>query len=208
MSRHVASIGIITALIALGAPLRASAHPERGAQLAHEATRLYAQGRLHDAITAMNAAVAADPANAQLYFMQGTALFRAHDYAAASCAYEQAVILRWEHPDTHVNLGFARYHSGRKREALASWREAVRQAPADPLAHLALALGEWTSGECNAALLEIDLATALGDPVALLDERSEVRWGRQGRDEMQVLLAVWRGMPAQAPASSSSEAAR
>jgi tetratricopeptide (TPR) repeat protein len=208
MNRRVASISIISALIALGAPLFASANPERGAQFAHEATRLYAQGRLREAITAMNAAVAADPANAQLYFMQGTALFRAHDYAAACCAYEQAVILRWEHPDTHVNLGFARYHSGREPEALESWREAVRQAPADPLAHLALALGEWRCGDPDAALLEIDLATALGDPVALLDETLEVRWGRQGTDEMQRLLAVWRGKPAHVHSPSSSEAAR
>ena len=208
MNRQVASLGITSALIVLGAPQLASATPERGAQLAHEATRLYAQGRLHEAITAMNAAVAADPGNAQLYFMQGTALFRAHDYAAACCAYEQAVILRWEHPDTHVNLGFARYHSGREPDALASWREAVRQAPVDPLAHLALALGEWTCGDRDAALLEVDLATALGDPVALLDQTSEIRWGRQGTDEMQRLLAVWRGKPAHAPLPSSSEADR
>jgi len=184
------------------------ASPKRAAGLADEATLLYAQGRLRETVLAMAAAVAEDPNDAHLHFMYGTALFRSHEFKAARQAYERAAALRWDHPDTHLNLGFARFHSGCEAQAREAWREAVRQAPADPLAHLALALGEWTCGDHDAALLEMDLAAALGDPASLMDARTEVRWGRRGTDEIGRLLDVWRRTPACAPASSSTEAAR
>ena len=189
--------GMLAALSLLGlaAPVSSFAASERAAAHAAEANRLYAAGRLRETVAAMAAAASAEPGDPQLHFMYATALFRVHDYVKARRAYERAAELRWEHPDTHLNLGFACFHSGDGAAARVAWREAVRQSPADPMARLAHALGEWTCENREAALLEMDLAMALGDPVSLLDERTEVRWGLRGVKEVRRLLEVWRQTP-------------
>ena len=107
---------------------------------------LYAQGNLDGAVRKLRTAVAGLPAHPQLRFMLANGLFRQQEWLEAAQHYAEAARLRPLHPDTHLNLGYAWYRAGQADRAIAAWRRAVEQTPADALPHYSLAIGLLATG--------------------------------------------------------------
>ncbi|MEE8525858.1 MAG: tetratricopeptide repeat protein [Thermoanaerobaculia bacterium] len=106
-----------------------------------EAAYYYAIGDLDGAILALKCGLEGTPDKPQLHFMLANALYRKQEFNLAVLHYEEAARLRPRHVDTHLNLGYARFHMGAVDEALEAWQTTARATPGDALVHLSLAIG-------------------------------------------------------------------
>ncbi len=120
-------------------------------QIMDESSRLYVGGDPDAAATLLQQGLAPWPENAQLHFMLGNLLFRKGDWSGAIDYYQAASRLRPDHPDTHLNLGYASYHAKRLEDAVKAWQDAVAQSPSDALPHLSLAIGYLAQGRDSKA---------------------------------------------------------
>ncbi len=92
---------------------------------------------------ALSLSLAAGAPGPAAAFADANALYLAGDFEGAAGAYEALVAAGVESPALHVNLGCARFRSGRRGAAIASFERALRLDPrdADARADLALARG-------------------------------------------------------------------
>jgi tetratricopeptide (TPR) repeat protein len=103
-----------------------------------QAVLAFDQGRLDDAVAALQQALRVQPDYAEAYRKLGCTYFRQgrHDEAVAS--YHQAIALQPSSGIFHSELGSVLVAQGKFHEAEAVCREAVRLQPADPGSHNAL----------------------------------------------------------------------
>lgn len=73
-------------------------------------------------------------------YNRGVVAQGAGNQAAAIAAYQEALRLKPDFAEAHLNLGHAFLHTGRAEEALASYRDAVRVRPDFALGHYAIGL--------------------------------------------------------------------
>lgn len=126
------------------------------------------------------------PEDAQLRFMLANAHFRLGEWRLASTEYSEAGRLRPNHPDTHLNLGFAHWRQGVQGAALDAWQRASEQSPDDALPMLACALGLLETGSTAAAralfLKAADLDPGWGERLAI-----DIRWTPGDIDQLRQL---------------------
>jgi Flp pilus assembly protein TadD len=90
-------------------------------------------GRYEEALEQFQAAVEADPRDAESWVMLGDSFMRSGRLPAAIARYQEAVQIRPDAP-AHNSLGFAYLRAGRLDNAIAEFREALRLRPDDPQA--------------------------------------------------------------------------
>lgn len=122
-------------------------------------------GRVDEAVVRLREAVRLGPAHADAQLALGNALVRAGEAVAALPHYVEAARLR-PAADVSFNLGLALESLGRRAEAEAAWREAVRQDPGLVVAHRRLGLQAARAGrlaeagEHFAAIVRVEPADA------------------------------------------------
>jgi tetratricopeptide (TPR) repeat protein len=92
---------------------------------------------------AADIAVRRDPRSSRAWYLRGLALRRGGRGDDASSAFEQAISLRPDDPDSHHNKGVVLGRLGRDADALAAYEQAIRLRPDDPDIHhnMGVALG-------------------------------------------------------------------
>jgi tetratricopeptide (TPR) repeat protein len=112
-----------------------------------QAVQSFDQGRLDDAVAALQQALRVQPDYAEAYSKLGSTYFRQgrHDEAAAS--YRQAIAIKPASSAFHRDLGSVLVAQGKFQEAEAVCREAVGLQPADPGSHNTL--GTALAGQRN-----------------------------------------------------------
>lgn len=148
--------------------------------IARQAGALYAQGQLGSATKVLREGVREYPDSAQLHFMLGNALMRAHAWHAAIPEYQASAKLRPQHPDTYLNLGYALFHSGMPSKAVDAWKTASQQSPRDSLIRASLAISLLATGDRPAALKEIAAAQGI-DPGWRRIAAVDFRWNDRMR---------------------------
>jgi arylsulfatase A-like enzyme/Tfp pilus assembly protein PilF len=104
-------------------------------------------GRMADALSTLDAALAAAPANAELRRARGSLLLRKGDLAGARAALESARSLDAREPRVHVELSSVYRNLGALVSAEASAREALRLDPGSAEAHVGLGLARAALGQ-------------------------------------------------------------
>ena len=156
--------------------------------IARQAGALYAQGQLGSAIKVLREGLREYPDSAQIHFMLGNALMRAHAWRAAIPEYSASAKLRPQYPDVYLNLGYAFYHARMTSQAVDAWRTASQQSPRDALIQASLALGLLATGNRPAALEEISAAQDL-DPAWRHIAAVDFRWNDAMRADADNLAA-------------------
>lgn len=152
----------------------------------------YARGDLQGAITVLKEATRADPDDAQLHFMLGSAYFRQQQWNRAVDEYQQAARLRPRHPDTHLSLGYALYRADQVEEATAAWLTALQQTPGDALMHLSLAVGLNQLGQNLRARQHVARAIKV-DNSWQYRLSIDIRWTPEMLDEINSLVKQIEG---------------
>lgn len=115
---------------------------------------------LEDALVRLNAGIAAEPANPELYLERGE-LYTAHeDWIAAEANFLRAAELAPHHPRLNRARGTLALATGRATEALTLITVALQREPADPEALLVRARAQARLGHRDAAVS--DLTAVLG----------------------------------------------
>jgi tetratricopeptide (TPR) repeat protein len=139
-------------IISGGASVVATSAESPGvAAVMQQAAQLYGEGRLPAATAVLEHGLRQYPNSAQLHFMLGNALMRAHSWTSAIPEYQTSAALRPQFSDTYLNLGYAYYHTGNTNEAVEAWHKAVALSPMDALPDISLALGLHAAGQEHAA---------------------------------------------------------
>jgi predicted CXXCH cytochrome family protein len=151
--RHFYRLG--TTLTVVGQPERAAPPLERARLLAPKesavldaiANLLSRQGRLQEAVSILQAAVALDPESAGAHSILGARLFQLNDATGAEKAWREAVRLRPEAATMRLNLANLLSNKGNFREAQSHFEAAIRSAPSFADAHLAYAIALRMHGD-------------------------------------------------------------
>lgn len=140
-------------------------------------------GRHADAAARLRAALAAEPADADLLTLLGYVLRRQRDYVAALAACDAAVAADPGLAGAHAERAESLIALIRDRDAVAAAREAVRLAPHEPAGHLVLAraLAAGRSFAEARAAARNGLALAPGSAEGLLT-LADVERGAGSRD--------------------------
>lgn len=88
-----------------------------------------AAGRYTEALASARAGLALDPANADLYHAEGSALFKREDYPAAIRAFTRALDLQPDHPRARFNLALSLARAGQPCEALRALEKEPAPGP-------------------------------------------------------------------------------
>ncbi|TWB82901.1 Tfp pilus assembly protein PilF [Nitrospirillum amazonense] len=122
---------------------------------------LLAGGRTAEAISAFQAAVAADPRYGEALSNLGGALKAAKRLDEAAASYRQALALFPRIPELHTNLGTVLSELQRPAEALAAYEEAVRLNPAFVGGWLNVGMGRRAMDDLHGAVDAYHRALAL-----------------------------------------------
>jgi tetratricopeptide (TPR) repeat protein len=110
-------------------------------------------------------------------FMLANALYRAAALEESANAYEAFLHLRPNHFEAHMSLGFALFELGDKKKAIEQWTIAANVEPESPFARAALAVGFYSIGDADNALIQYERAIAIApryeQPEALA---IDIRW--------------------------------
>ena len=158
------------------------------ASIARRAGQFYRNHHLAAATAVLRRGIKQYPDSAQLHFMLGNALMRAHSWRSAIPEYQASAKLRPQHPDTYLNMGYACYHAGMTSQAVQAWRESARQSPHDALILATLAVGLAAKGDRDAALKEMAAAEA-ADPGWRRIAGVDFRWNQGMRADADRLAA-------------------
>lgn len=177
-------------VISIVAPCSAEVYSPEVSAVLQQVREFYIHGDRNGAAAAIRDGVARYPQSAQLHFMLGNVLMREHSWSPAIPQYQKAAQLRPFHADTYLNLGYAYYHTGRKREAVQAWQVASRQSPAAAMIHATLAVGLFEIGSKPEALDELGRAWRL-DPQSTwrVDVVKDLRWDSKMRADADRLMA-------------------
>lgn len=147
-----------------------------------QALALIQQGRLDQALLALQAMLAADPGHAEAWYKQGNVLKDMNLLHEARESYLHAIELKPRHAAAHCNLGVVLLTLGRTGDALRHCRAAIEMDPDDAIAHYNCGIAERTLAQPAAALASYSRAIELNPGYfeahfsrALLHEQS-ARW--------------------------------
>jgi arylsulfatase A-like enzyme/Tfp pilus assembly protein PilF len=126
-----------------------------------EANRAVREGRLEQAIPALEAIVAAEPTNAVFRGLLAEADRRRGRWERAIGLYREAAAAAPDDPDIRYNLALTLHEAGRHHEALAEAEKAVRLDPARPEAHNILGIALLAAGQPGSALVAFERACEL-----------------------------------------------
>jgi Flp pilus assembly protein TadD len=185
--RLVAMLALVVGIVA---PCSAEVYSPEVSAVLQRVREFYVHGDRNGAAAAIRDGVARYPESAQLHFMLGNVLMRAHSWSLAIPQYQKAAQLRPFHPDTYLNLGYAFYHSGRTHEAVDAWRTASRQSPNDAFIHATVAIGLLEIGSRRDAVDELASAWRLDRRSAWRTAAvSDFRWDNRMRADADKLMA-------------------
>jgi tetratricopeptide (TPR) repeat protein/SAM-dependent methyltransferase len=135
-------------------PAAAAAHLNRG-------NTLLAGGRLDEARSAYQLAIACDPQYAAAHFNLGNVHYRAGEFAQALRSYQAAIGIRPQFADALVGMGNALAGLSRTAEALDSYQRALTIDPGYAEAHFNLGVLAMTQGRQHEAVASLRRAIEL-----------------------------------------------
>lgn len=157
--REMTAAGRVHAARPLLAALRRIAPPT--AELCDmEARLLLREGRIADALAALDAGIAAEASSVELRLSRADARLQAQDVPGAAADAADAVILAPANAQAKAVLGVVLLEMNRPEDALPCLREAVAADPARPSCVRALSVALERTGDADAA------AAALADGIA------------------------------------------
>lgn len=164
------------------APRSAAAHTGYADALAEA-------GRLPEARTEYERALAIAPTHWRALYNYGNALLASGDLAAAIDAYERCLAIAPDHTKSMINLGAAEIRRGNGPAAVAWLRRAVAAEPNVASIHLSLANVLAATGDRAAARAEFDAALALapGSADVLADYGAFLGAGGEHADAIALL---------------------
>lgn len=131
---------------------------------------LYSAGRYTEAVAPYRRTTELNPGYAGGYQMLGTTQHKLGDVEAAIGNYEHAVRVG-PSASAYSNLGFFYFSAGRYAEAVAVYAEAVKRAPAEPLARRNLADSYRRAGDAASARAEYERAVQAANAVLRINPR-------------------------------------
>ncbi len=134
-------------------------------------TALYEAGRLDEAVSRYEKAVALQPDYAPAYNNLGVTLRAKGDVDAAIAAYQRGLRLDDDYPDLHYNLANALLSQNRADEAAAHLATSVAGEPASAANHNNLGTALAEKGQMEPAIVEFRNAIAL-EPASVLAYRN------------------------------------
>jgi tetratricopeptide (TPR) repeat protein len=134
-------------------------------------TALYEAGRLDEAVTRYEKAVALQPDYAPAYNNLGVTLRAKGQVDAAIAAYERGLQLDRDYPDLHYNLANALLSQNRADEAAVHLKRSVAGEPGSAASHNNLGSALAEKGQLEQAVAEFRAAIAL-EPASLLAHRN------------------------------------
>jgi Flp pilus assembly protein TadD len=179
--RKLLSVPVLLAVLVFGIPTVVFAQDvvARSAVQLHidQSIAYYTHGDLRQAIGELQVAQQLAPADPQVNFMLGNALYRYGDNAGAAEAYGKALAIKPDHFEAHMSRGFALFETGAIEQAVAEWAAAKRIEPREPFARAALAVGLYALGRLDDAKVQYSGALALSQRYGKLDSlRVDIRW--------------------------------
>ena len=90
----------------------------RGTDYYNASVQWLAAGRADQALATARAGLALNPAFADLYHAEGSALFKQEQYELAAAAFAKALALRPNHANARFNLALSHARAGQLTEAL------------------------------------------------------------------------------------------
>jgi len=126
-------------------------------------TELLRQGKYQDALSMLEKAERALPAQAQIQNLLGIALTKMGRVAEANDRYRRAIRLQPQFADAYKNLGFNYWTAGEPSEAEQSFQTALKLHPDDEFVHYALGSIQLARGENAEAVAHLEKASSLVD---------------------------------------------
>ena len=170
LKRAVPAAAIVGAVILCNWPLL-STTLMRAVTESNLAVALQAEGRVDDATTHYERAIALRPDYAPAYNNLGTALRAKGRLADAAAAYQHAIALRSEYPEAHYNLANVLTDEGKAAEAADHFRIALRSMAGSPDVHNNLGIALVAEGKRDEAIDEFRAAVA-EDPASPKSHRN------------------------------------
>ena len=113
-------------LLCLALPLAATEEPS----LLQQGEALLNEGKLPEALAALQQAVVAEPNSSRAFQRLGGAQLMSQDYAGSIQSFQRAISLDANNADAFVGMAMAYIHGGRYGQARSALVEAKRIAPA------------------------------------------------------------------------------
>jgi tetratricopeptide (TPR) repeat protein len=133
--------------------------PSNAAALVLQAELLAADGRLHDAVSRLEAAVAANPTLAEARFALGRAYAASNDRDQARRAFNETLRLNPRAAAAQVELSRLELSGGRPDSSVQFAEQALKNAPDNPDAQLALVRGLLAQRNVRRAETELQVLT-------------------------------------------------
>ena len=124
------------------------------------------------AMTAFNAAVELDPANADAEYERGRLLARIGEPKAAIIDFTAAIVARPGFGRAYAERGAAKYSIDSKEEAFADFGNAILQSPTDHEVYVVRATHWLKLGKPDYARLDLEKAASLADAKTAASLRS------------------------------------
>jgi superkiller protein 3 len=182
---------------------------EDGRAALERAVELLRQEKYQDALTAIESARRALPAQAQVYNLLGITLTKVGRASEAGDAFRKAIELNPKLADAHKNLGFNYWTAGDAARAEQSFQAALKLNPADEFTHYGLGSIYLATGRATDAIVHLEKAKALVDrdaTVSLGLARAYLTT-RQFAKAVELLESTARKQPADAVAAGLLAAA-
>ena len=135
------------------------------------AVALQAEGRLDEATSHYERAIALEPGYAPAYNNMGTALRAGGKLTEAAAAYRRAIAMRGEYPEAHYNLANVLTDQGKPAEAAEHFRIALRSMAGSADVHNNLGIALAAEGKRDEAIDEFRAAVA-EDPASPKSHRN------------------------------------
>ena len=133
---------------ALGAYERAATHaPEAIEPLGNRALVLKDLGKLDEAASTLEAALARAPGNVELIYNLGNCRYAADDFDGAATSFEAVLAQAPDHCNALINLGLVRRDQGRTDDAVSCFDRIIALRPEHPVAHWNRALALLLAGD-------------------------------------------------------------
>ena len=116
---------LATTLLCLALPLAAAEEPS----LLQQGETLLNEGKLPEALAALQQAVVAEPNSSRAFQRLGGAQLMSQDYAGSIQSFQRAISLDANNADAFVGMAMAYIHWGRYGQARSALVEAKRIAP-------------------------------------------------------------------------------
>jgi tetratricopeptide (TPR) repeat protein len=127
----------------------------------HVGVDLLHEGKLTEAISLLEKALAINPGSAQAHNNLGLALAQTEGMAPAIEQFRKAIEIKPEFTEAHDNLGLALYHKGQADEAIVQYQVALQIDPDNAAAHVNLGNALLAKGQVDEATAQFQEALRL-----------------------------------------------